>query len=217
MVYPYQYNMIALFLLAGLFATVIGALPLGASNIAVINTTLKENIPQALKIATTAALAEVLLSFYALYYNMAVKEFLETNQWLQIVIAALLLIIGVLLFFKSKRKKDFKDTNSRFKNSKYLTGFVLGLFNPPVLVYWIVAFGILNSNELMLSINSPIPALLLFFLGVYLGKLGTLYMFSKFSVVIKERFSNVSLVVNKLTGSLLFTVGLFQFAKLYFI
>lgn len=209
--------MIAVFLIAGILTTALGSLPLGASNVAVINTTLKENIPQALKIAITAALAEVLLSFYALYYNMAVKEFLVTNQWFQILIAALLLLVGIFLFFKSKRKKNLKDSKYRFKNSKYLTGFLLGLLNPPVLIYWIIVLGILNSNELMLSINTSIPALLFFFFGVYLGKLGTLYIFSKFSLLIKKRFTNVTSMVNKLTGSLLFTVGLFQFAKMYLI
>jgi len=62
--------MILIYLFVGLLASILSALPLGASNIAVINTTLKQNTKQAFKIAITAGIAEVILSYYALHSNL---------------------------------------------------------------------------------------------------------------------------------------------------
>lgn len=210
--------MILLYIIIGLLASIIGALPLGASNIAVINTTLKQNAKKAMKIAITAGIAEVILSYYALHYNMMVKDFFATNQWLQVLIAVVLLGVGGFLFFKSNQGSEKKMTPKKsFWKSKYATGFLLGLLNPPVLVYWLLVYGVINSRFAMLSFDSPLAVLFLFFLGVYIGKVLTLYFYSKFSLVIKHKFQNINMVINKVTGSLLFTIGIVQFAKLYFI
>lgn len=210
--------MILLFLLVGFLASIVGALPLGASNIAVINTTVKENFKQALKIIIAAGIAEVILSYYALHYNMLVNDFFATNQWLQILIALLLLAIGGILFFKKNKEKVKQlKTKRSIWNSKYMTGFLLGLLNPPVLIYWLLVYSFVNTNIAMLSVKSSIGILLLFFGGVYIGKVFTLYLYGRFSLVIQRKFQNINAVINKVTGSLLFTIGMLQFVKLYFI
>ena len=206
--------MIIIYLVIGVITAILGALPLGATNIAVINTTLKQNTKQAFKISLAAGVAEVILSYYALHCNMTVKNFFDTNQWVQLVIAFLLLTIGGLLFFKSTKNKI---RFGRIKTSKYLTGFFLGLLNPPVLVYWLVIYGVVNSYSLNISIESSLLVLFLFFSGVYLGKLMTLYLYSKFSLIIKRKFENINKVINKVTGSLLFIIGLVNVLKIYFV
>ncbi|WP_299126764.1 LysE family transporter [uncultured Winogradskyella sp.] len=210
--------MILLYFFIGLIACIIGALPLGASNIAVINTTLRENANQALKIAVTAGIAEVILSYYALHCNMVVKDFFKSNQWLQVLIAIILLGVGGFLFFKSNKDKSKPSNNTKtLLQSKYATGFFLGVLNPPVLIYWLVIFGVINTNTIMLTLQSPLLNLFLFFVGVYAGKLITLYLYSKFCLLIKHRFKNINLILNKVTGSLLFLIGLINVFKLYFI
>nr|WP_321229639.1 LysE family transporter [uncultured Psychroserpens sp.] len=202
--------MVILYFLIGVFASFIGALPLGASNIAVINTTIKQNAKQAFKIAIAAGVAEVLLSYYALHCNMIVRDFFDRNMWIQIVIVIILMFVGSFLLFK----KEKAPKKSKFISSKYATGFLLGILNPPVLIYWIVAFGIINNNNLMLSLSSPLLVLFLFFTGVYLGKLLTLYLYSKFSIKLKSKVQNIGLVINKVTGILLIVIGLAQAIKL---
>ncbi len=210
--------MILGFIILGFVASVIGALPLGASNIAVINTTLRHNLKHALKIAVTAGLAEVILSFYALQYNMMVNDFFVTNQWLQIVIALVLLGVGAFLFLKKHKtsKKTIKPKRS-FYSSKYMTGFLLGLLNPPVLVYWLLVYSAINSNITMLTNTTSTGILILFFIGVYLGKVSTLYAYSNFSLIIQKKFQDINAMLNKVTGVLLFVIGIVQFAKLYFV
>ncbi len=206
--------MILLYLLIGFFAATLSALPLGASNIAVINTTLKENAKQAFKIAITAGIAEVLLSYYALDCNAVIKDFFDENLYIQITVAVLLFVIGLFLFFKKQTKNESKKI--KLAKSKYATGFLLGILNPPVLIFWVIAFSVLNSNDFMLSIQSSFSVLFLFFFGVFLGKILTLYSYSKISAIIKQRSKNINLLVNKITGILLIIIGVLQSVQLYF-
>ncbi|QRM89183.1 hypothetical protein FG167_08030 [Lacinutrix sp. WUR7] len=60
------------YLFLGFITAIIGALPLGTTNVAVINTTIKENIQSALKIIYTAALAEIILVIIALQFNLQI-------------------------------------------------------------------------------------------------------------------------------------------------
>ena len=137
---------------------------------------------------------------------MVVKDFFNAN-WLQISIAVLLVCIGSFLFFKS----------NKLLQSKYATGFFLGLLNPPVLIYWLLVYGIINSNDLMLSLQSSSVVLFLFFVSVYSGKVLTFYLYSKFSLVIRGKFENTNAIISKVTGGLLFFVGLANVFKTYFI
>ena len=207
--------MVLVYLLIGLLAAILGALPLGASNIAVINTTLKENAKKAFKIALSAGIAEVILSYYALHCNMVITNFFHDNRWVQIGIVMLLFIVGSFLFFKKQSEKEAKKR--KITQSKYATGFFLGILNPPVLIYWVIAFGIINNNDIMLSLKSSFSVLFLFFFGVYLGKLLTLYFYSQFSMLIKNKVRNISLVINKVTGILLVVIAFVQAIKLYVI
>jgi len=200
--------MLFIYFFIGFLASTLGALPLGASNIAVINTTLKQNVKQAFKIAVAASIGEVILSFYALHCNTVVQNFIDKNLWIQITIAILLLVIGSFLIFKKQSSASKKKTS--LVNSKYATGLFLGLLNPPVLIFWIVAIGMINMHNYSLTFQSPLLVLVLFFVGVYLGKLFTLYTYSKFSVFVKSRSNNITLMVNKITGVLLILIGLVQ-------
>ena len=206
--------MLIIYFLIGIAASVLGALPLGASNIAVINTTLKQNAKQAFKIAFAAGIAEVVISYYALHCNMIVRDFFNANMWIQIVLVFLLITVGAFLFFK-KQSNDNTKKKRKLSQSKYATGFLLGILNPPVLIYWVVAFGVINNNDIILSLKSSLIVLFLFFFGVYLGKLITLYLYSKFSLAIKSKVQNITLVINKVTGVLLVLIGIGQAVKLY--
>jgi LPXTG-motif cell wall-anchored protein len=207
--------MIFIYFIIGILAAFIGAIPLGASNIIVINTTLRQNAKQAFKIAIAAGLAEVILSFYALHCNTVVKHFIERNQWIQLAIIFILLFLGGFLFLKKKKEKT--ERKQSITNSKYLRGFLSGILNPPVLVYWLVVIGFINESMYMLSLQSSISILFLFFIGVYAGKLLTLYLYSRFSLIIKHKVKNITLILNKVTGVLLIFIALINAAKLYLI
>lgn len=207
--------MIFIYLTTGILAASIGAMPLGASNIIVINTTLKQNARQAFKIAITAGIAEVILSFYALHCNMMIQDFVTKHMWIQLIIIFILLFIGGFLFSKKQKKNSSKT--KRMSPSKYLTGFLSGILNPPVLIYWLAVISFINKNILNLSLQSSMNLLFIFFIGVYIGKLLTLYAYSKFSLIIKNKVQNINLIINKVTGVLLISIALINALKLYLI
>lgn len=205
--------MILVYFFIGLLTAIISAIPLGASNLAVVNTTLKQNAKQAFKIATAAGIAEVILSYYALHYNQVIKDFFNQHLWIQTLIAVILLVVGATLVYRKPTKSKLKKR--KLSQSKYATGFLLGMINPPVLAYWIIAYGVLNNNNIMLSIKSSFSILFLFFLGVYLGKLLTLYGYSILSLIIKNRMHNINTVVNKVIGVLLICISFIQALNIY--
>lgn len=200
------------YFIIGVFVTFVGAIPLGTVNISVINTTLRVDARNAMKIAFAAGIAEIILSFYALHCSVMVADFIEMNQWIQIAIAIILFLIGGFLFFKKKKETQEK----KFKMSKYITGLFLGLLNPPVLVYWLFMISYLNKNDFHLNMNSSLTILFVFFSGVYLGKLLTLYGYSKFSMLIKNKVQNIAAMINKVIGVLLFVIGSIQMLKYMF-
>ncbi|WP_420571843.1 LysE family transporter [Kordia sp.] len=196
----------------GILVTFIGAVPLGTVNISVINTTLRADARNAMKIAFAAGIAEIIISFYALHCSVMVADFINMNQWIQIMIAILLFLIGGVLFFKKQKETREK----KFKMSKYVTGLFLGLLNPPVLVYWLFMISYLNQNNFQLNMNSSLAILFVFFSGVYLGKLLTLYGYSRFSILIKNKVQNIALMINRVIGVLLFVIGCVQLLKYMF-
>ena len=210
------------YLFLGILTAIIGALPLGTTNVAVINTTIKENIKNALKIVYTAALAEIILVIIALSFNMQIENFIGMNIWLQYTIAVLLLVIGIILILG--RKECIKDENEeciiikkrRINLSKQMLGFILGLVNPTVLIYWILVISFLKKKMIDLDINIEYTLLILFLIGVFAGKVITLYSYGKFSHILKLKMKNITTKVNRVIGFLLTFVSLFQFAKLFY-
>ena len=214
-------NWIAYFFI-GLLASIVGALPLGTTNVAVINTTIKENVQNALKIVYTAAIAELILVLIAIRFNMQIEKFVDMNIWLQYTIGFVLLGVGIYLSFG--RKECVKDENEecmiikkrKFHLSKQMLGFLLGLVNPTVLIYWILIISFLNKKMIDLSINGEYLLLALFLLGVFLGKVITLYGYGKFSRLLKVKMKNITTRINRVIGILLICISIFQFTKLVY-
>ena len=202
--------MILSIFLIGFFATIIGAVPPGASNLAVIKTTVKENIYQSLKISYGSGVGEVLLAFTAFSSGMVVQEFFAMHIWLQFLIAGVLGIAGIY-FIKTKQ---IEKRDSRKYNSKYLTGFALSVINPPVLIYWVLVFSLLRSS-FNLGLESSSLGLILFFTGVFLGKVTTLYGYGKLGTRIQKKKPNTnSSSLNRMIGIVLISLSLIQTAKL---
>lgn len=197
---------VVMYFIIGFIVTCIGAIPLGTVNISVIHTTLNYNMRNAMKIAFAAGIAEIVLSFYALHCSTTVTKFIDMNQWIQFIIATSLFIIGGILFFKKKNK----TTQNRHAPSHYLTGLFLGLLNPPVLVYWLFIISYLNEHALQINMHSSLPIIVVFFLGVYLGKVVVLYSYSRISILIKNKVQHTAMLINRFIGALLVIIGSVQ-------
>ncbi|MEP0263575.1 LysE family transporter [Dokdonia sp.] len=198
-----------LLFLIGITATIVGALPPGASNLAVIKTTINEDIKQGLKISYGAGFGEVILAFLALSFGLLIKEYFVMHTWIQIVLIIVLFIVGVYLV--QTKPKKVKDPSSF--SSKYVTGFLLSIVNPPVLIYWVVVFSMLHKNYNFDSM-STLPVLILFFSGVFLGKVLTLYGYGRLGHLIQNKKSNFKCFINRLIGVILIVISIIQTIKL---
>ncbi|HAT69682.1 MULTISPECIES: LysE family transporter [Croceibacter] len=205
--------MIILYLFVGVLATILSAIPLGAVNISVIQTTLKSGEKTAFKIALGAGFGEILLALLALNFNMMIASFFERNMWLHLTIILLFFIAGIYFLVKKPSKNDDRSHWYDMGTSKYLKGFVLSLLNPPVMIYWLVAFSIINKHLIMITSNSSPLDLLVFFIGVYLGKVLTLYGYSKWSNTVKGDTKTVQRKVSRFLGVVLLGLAIFQGIK----
>lgn len=185
-----------LYFFIGLIAAFVAATPPGASNIAVINTTIKTSISKGLNIAYGAGFGEVILAFLALQFSMTFSIFFATNPWVQVVFILLFLLAGLYFIFKNhikfslKKAKDSKRTKATFT-----TGLLLALLNPPVLIFWLLAFSIINNYIIMISENSSLLTISFLLSGIYIGKVLVLFMYGKWgnSIANKEKCDTTKL------------------------
>jgi len=208
-----------IYFFSGLLVAIIGALPLGTVNVVVINTAIKESISSALKIVFPAAIGELLLILFAICYFKTIKGVISQNSWLEYVIVLVLFVLGVILIFG--KKNCIKDENGECIVSKKIVqlpkealGFLLGLFNPTVLIYWLLVISFLSTRMILLNLNTGFVLLSVFFLGAFIGKSITLYGYGTCSNILKMRVKGGTTIINKVIGSLLLIIAVIQIIKI---
>ena len=198
--------MILLFLPIGIITTIIGALPPGASNIAVVKTTINEDIRQSLKISYGASLGEVILALFAYSFGVFIKDFFLMHQWVQVLFSIVLSGVGVYFIVK---KRTQKQGNQHYK-SKFIKGIFMGLVNPPVLLYWVIVFSFLKAY--FFSLDGSSIAIIVLLLGVFVGKIATLYTYGKLGNLFQEKSSN-NHKIDKVIGITLVVLAILQVSK----
>ena len=151
--------------------------------------------------------------------NMQIEHFISMNIWLQYTIAFAMLAASAFLLFG--RKECIKDENGecviikkRHYISKQTLGFLLGFFNPTVLIYWILLISFLNKKMIYLTPEVNYTSIGSFLVGALAGKCLTLFVYGKFSHLLKIRVKNITTRVNTIIAVLLVVVSLVQFIKL---
>jgi|GEM_PF-615395 len=211
----YDIIMLLVFLLTGFLASGLGAIPASSSNVAVVTTTLEQSFKKSLRITLGAGLGSVFLSFIALNYSRMFTDFFEENRWLQYSIVFLFFVIGVLVLLRERFKVDFQNPLSeKWKVGNFWKGFLLALINPPALIFWILLISLANMYLFSLSKFSPILNLVLFFVGIFFGKVTTLYFYGKMSDKLKERKHKKRPLVYNIIGIALVVGSVVQFIRM---
>ena len=211
----YDIIMLLVFLLTGFLASGLGAIPASSSNVAVVTTTLEKSLGKAFKIALGAGIGSVLLSFIALNYSRMFTDFFEENKWLQFTFVFILFVIGVLVLLRERFKVDFQNPLSEnWQIGNFWKGLLLALINPPALVFWILLISIANTYLFSLSKFSPTLNLILFFAGIFLGKVATLYVYGKMSNKIGKKKHNQNPMVYNVIGTALVAGSVVQFIRM---
>ena len=203
--------MTLLYFFIGFVAAVIAASPPGAANIVVMNTTINGTAKKAMYVVLGAGIGEVVLSLIALHCTLNFTDYFKENPWVQITIFVLFMLIGV--FFLLRNTFNIRSRNTlekKIKAPKFITGFLLAFINPPVLIFWVLAFTIIHKYVLKVSDMSPLLTLLLFFSGVYIGKILTLYFYGKWGVKLEKHKDGNNSRKDIFVGAALVLVGVIQ-------
>lgn len=209
--------MILAYSFIGLILASIGGAAPGASNIAVLATTRKHSLQKAMRIAIGAGIGEMLLALLALCYSSFFIHFFEMNSWAQILFTCIFFVVGIGFYFSHQLDFTFKSraSHSRF-NSEVVTGFLLGFINPPVLLFWILGISVTQKYLLPLTDMSPNTILILFFMGVFLGKVTILYGYAKLGKGLQKHQQRSTAQTNKIIGIALLLLGSIQVIRLIF-
>ena len=203
------------YFLLGVFTAVVGAIPLGAVNLAVITTSVKENTKKASRITLSAGVGEVLLAIFALYFGLELSYFFHENQWVQILFIILFVIVGAyFLFLKKENHTRSRYDKPKIFNSKFITGFSLAILNPPVIIYWILAISLINKYLFALTAQNYLISLLKYFSGIKLGKTGTIYLYGKWGIKLAQRQKSSPSKLSKTIGIALLIIAFLQSIKL---
>jgi threonine/homoserine/homoserine lactone efflux protein len=203
--------MLIVYFFIGLVAATIAAMPPGAANLVVMSTTTKQTLQKALLVALGAGIGEVLLSLIALHCTINFTSYFEQNPWIQITFFSLFVAMGLYFLLRNRFKTVPKKTKRKsIKAPKIITGILLAFVNPPVLIFWVLTFTIIQKYLLQVSDMSPWLVLVLFFSGVYTGKVTTLYLYGKWAIKLRQKTNNTGLKKDLFVGVALALVGLVQ-------
>ncbi|WP_299461963.1 LysE family transporter [uncultured Microscilla sp.] len=195
----------------GFVASFLGTLPFGPINLSMVDTTLKGGLKVGLRFSVAAALVEIAQSLFAYSFGMLITRYLEHNIWIQLTVFVVLFAIGAV-FFMRKEKEDASIEGGR-QISPFARGAIVGLLNPQALPFWVAVIAALKSSH-WLSF-AVWDFILLFLLGVSLGKLVALLLYGKLSLWIVQRISSLSHWMNRIIGSIFILLALIQVAKMF--
>lgn len=208
--------MILGYFLMGLLGAGIAGAPPGAANIVVVKTSMQSSLQKALIIAIGAGLGEVTLSLIALHCNMEFSDYFATHPWIQITVFIAFFLVGLFFLMKDRLPQTNTPRTPRgLKTSRFVKGFLLAAINPPVLIFWVLAFLLFHKYLLSISDMSTASVLLLFFTGVFLGKVLVLYFYGKWGKKLEQSSGNSNKVVHRFIGVALLAVSIVQGVRFF--
>lgn len=187
-------------IILALFITIIGALPFGLVNLSVLDTSYRQGQARAMILSGGAATIEVAYGLTALTAGGLMAHFIRSVPVLYYLVMAVPAAVGIFFLVKGKDKQAAGPV----KKNGFLKGMVLNLVSIQVLLYWLIAMTYLHT---FLEIEYTVINLALFALGIWLGKMGVLWLYALLSRRIFGRMGILSGNINRVIGVvLLFTV-----------
>ena len=190
----------------GFTVCTIGALPFGAVNLSVVDTTLKHGKMRAMQIALGAAFIEIIFALTAFISGSFIQKTFNKNPAFSLVIIFGLVILGLLFFFKKNKEIQTK----KYKLPGILNGIFLNLISIQVLLFWTIAIPLLSAKEL---IDFKTVSVAIFIIGVFFGKIIVLRLYVYFSKKIVSQSVVLSKNINKIIGIVLLLSAVIQIVK----
>jgi len=193
-------------LLSGILVTAIGALPFGLVNLYVLDISNKRGYCAGMTIAFGAALIEVIYGITAIMAGIFIIKLLDEYSYLNYIIASVIGLVGVMFFFKKTEQK----VNSAVVIKGFWKGVFLNLISIQVLLFWLVAIPFLYSQN---RFNDAPAFIFTFLAGIWIGKIGVLWIYARMSRVILSKSDILARNINRIIGVILLGSSLMNFIK----
>ncbi|HNQ61790.1 MAG TPA: LysE family transporter [Bacteroidia bacterium] len=196
-------------ILSGITFGLILAIMLGPVFFALLQTSLHEGFKAGAYLAFGVFLSDTAL-IGACYFFAAQLNLLEENHILMAFLGgSLLIIFGIVNFFKKIKLKEIDDNKKTVHAKFVLQGFFLNIFNPAVLLFWLGVVGIVTIKDHYTKLHT-----IVFFSSLLLTVLATDLLKSFVSHKIKKILQeNVIIWLNRTVGLALMAFGLHMIIK----
>lgn len=197
--------------LVGWLASFLGTLPFGPINLSVVSRTVKESLRAGLWFAFAAAIVEILQSFIALHCSTYISQYLNSSPWIKWTTATLFVLIGLFFMLKKEKEKDVAEMKEK-KDNNFLAGILISVLNFQAIPFWIFVLTYLDmSLHIRIDASVSLLGIALFLVGVSSGKFAALALFGFASQRVKGRVHQLKYLMNKIIGTILMLIGIFQF------
>ena len=193
------------YLFVGLLACLLGTIPFGPINLAVVKTTVDYDRSSGLEIALAASLIEMLQALIAICFGMLISSFLDENIYIKFFLAIVFIALAVFIF--TRKPKPTLSKEEHRPSSFFRNGLLIAGLNPQAVPFWIFALATISQYFEFQYIGLTLVA---FLLGVFTGKLLALYGFVVASTYLKAHLQESSTLVNRLLAGILLFIGLSQ-------
>ena len=200
---------LALNFFVGLAVCFASTLPFGPINLTVAKVTVDKNHWRALEVAVSAALVETLQVLLAVFFGMAISQFLEDNVLFRAAVATIFLILGIYIYRRSPGGN--LQTSDHYRGSEIKTGLVVAALNPQAVPFWLIALAAINDYT---DLQFQGATLALFLSGVFAGKVLALGGFIGVANYLKTHLSESGRLMNHILGVVLIILGLVQWWRI---
>jgi threonine/homoserine/homoserine lactone efflux protein len=188
-----------------------GSIPPGTINLSVVQLGLENKLKIAIRLALMASLVEYPYAWIAVKFERLITSSATVTDNLTLITAVVLIILGLIhVWPKAKQTSSYA---TKFSNSGYRRGVLLGIFNPLAIPYW-VGITAYFRNQQWIDLDTPLR-LHSYLIGVVMGAFFLLLCLAYLSKKIMQRFDGFSWI-QKIPGFLLLALGLYALMQYTF-
>jgi threonine/homoserine/homoserine lactone efflux protein len=188
----------------------VGSIPPGTINLTLLQLGLQNKLKIAFKFALAASAIEYPYAWIAVKFQKLIVNSPYINENLHLLAALVMIILGIINMWPSSRTPSLIKID--FSNSGFRRGILLGLLNPLAIPYWVAMTAFLQSENLIVNLESF--ALHSYLLGVFLGAFCFLSLLILLSKKLIGRFVENPLL-KRIPGILLLVLGIISLARYF--
>jgi len=186
--------------------TIIGAVPFGLVNLSVLDVSYRRGTGIAMRLSHGAAIVEVAFGLAALTAGGLIAHAIRSSPVIYYLVLAIPAMAGVWFLLKGRHRQP-EDAN---RKPGFFRGMLLNLVSIQVLFYWMLAMTYLLAIR---EFEYNLFNIVFFATGIWLGKMGVLWLYATFSKKIFCSMGFLARNLNRVIGVVLLLTVVIQLVK----